>query len=350
MITINDKMHNKKVAHQQNVINFIKHNIGDVSNSINSNNDEFKKEILLFLLAYNATNKNNIDNLTKTRERAKSFNRLEKKLQDIRNVSFENVNAKIVNLLKEFSITELQTQQDILYNTAGIKPNNTDDSKLYLLFLLLPFLGRTYSQHFKNIKSLDIAKIMQELKYGVSQNFNSRQITNKIFGNSNVVGTIEKTENNIRALTSTSITAMQTAVTKQLILDNPKPTLYGIFVAVLDSRTSSICRSLAGKHGLYPTLPQPPLHWHCRSSISPYYKSINGMSSEQVGDRPLSTNYYDWIVKQPKVIQEQALGVAKTELLRKGVLKIDQFYSRNFTTFTLKELKEKYAQVAKSLQ
>ena len=48
-MSINDKIYNKTIAHQQNVLNFIKHNALVISKKTKDNSDELRKEILLFL-------------------------------------------------------------------------------------------------------------------------------------------------------------------------------------------------------------------------------------------------------------------------------------------------------------
>lgn len=77
----------------------------------------------------------------------------------------------------------------------------------------------------------------------------------------------------LEAITGTSIRYDRQAFELALIEANPQTMPQTLtFIAVLDNRTSRICRSLHGK--TYPanssTLPVPPLHPRCRSRLVPF--------------------------------------------------------------------------------
>ncbi|WP_027191804.1 minor capsid protein [Fundidesulfovibrio putealis] len=75
------------------------------------------------------------------------------------------------------------------------------------------------------------------------------------------------------AITGTSIRYDRQAFELALIEANPQTMPQTLtFIAILDSRTSRICRSLHGKTypANSPNLPVPPLHPRCRSRLVPY--------------------------------------------------------------------------------
>jgi SPP1 gp7 family putative phage head morphogenesis protein len=125
------------------------------------------------------------------------------------------------------------------------------------------------------------------------------------------------------------------------------------FTAVLDSRTTLICAGEDGNIYEIGKGPHPPLHWNCRSVRTPLIKpefdvvpdvttkrSSRGVSGKTtlVDGR---VNYNSWLREQPKNFQKEVLGDARTELFRKGELKMDKFTDKNFKTLTLKELKRR---------
>lgn len=84
-----------------------------------------------------------------------------------------------------------------------------------------------------------------------------------------------------------------------------------IWVSVLDSRTTQICRDRNGQIYEFRNGPRPPAHWNCRSTILP-------ISVERPGDLP---TFYTWISRQPAPIQDDVLGPARGKELREGRIK-----------------------------
>lgn len=84
------------------------------------------------------------------------------------------------------------------------------------------------------------------------------------------------------------------------------------WVAVLDSRTTDICRSRHGHIYRYGSGPRPPAHYNCRSTIV----GITGVEAF-----PVPPSFYAWIKEQPTVVQDDILGRDRGRQLRAGKLK-----------------------------
>lgn len=82
------------------------------------------------------------------------------------------------------------------------------------------------------------------------------------------------------------------------------------WVAVLDTRTSDICRFRDGTHYTYGAGPLPPAHYRCRSRAVPVSK---GRASNAYAD-----TFYTWIQRQPVAVQNDILGVRRARDLRAG--------------------------------
>ena len=123
------------------------------------------------------------------------------------------------------------------------------------------------------------------------------------------------------------------------------------FVATLDSRTTTTCRSLDGKTFKLGQGPTPPVHINCRSTtVAVPAKQFQFLSegrtrASKSGPVKANVTYYDWLKKQPKKFQEDALGKTRAKLFRDGGISAKRFgelqLDRNFQPLTLDELMKK---------
>lgn len=120
------------------------------------------------------------------------------------------------------------------------------------------------------------------------------------------------------------------------------------WVSILDSKTSQICRSLDGQVFPFGKGPIPPAHPRCRSTIvaevqGRFLKRRDDTRPSASGDVPAETTYYEWLKRQPPEFQDDALGVTRAALFRKGGLSAKQFaklnLGRNFQPLTLDEMR-----------
>lgn len=107
-----------------------------------------------------------------------------------------------------------------------------------------------------------------------------------------------------------------------------------VFTAVLDSRTTPICRSLAGKVFEVGRAPLPPRHPRCRSVL------INLVIGQ---DAPDDMGFERWLKTQPAAEQRDILGPTRYDLWKKGGMAIDRFADKN-RALTLDELRRRDAE------
>lgn len=121
-----------------------------------------------------------------------------------------------------------------------------------------------------------------------------------------------------------------------------------LWVSVLDSITSQICRSLDGRLFAFGKGPLPPAHPNCRSTIvadipDRFSRSKRDNRPSASGPVPAGMTYYEWLKKQPEPFQNDALGVTRAELFRKGGLSAAAFarlnLGRTFEPLTLEEMR-----------
>lgn len=131
------------------------------------------------------------------------------------------------------------------------------------------------------------------------------------------------------------------------------------WVSILDNVTSQICRSLDGQVFPFGKGPLPPAHPNCRSSIIAEMlgrwlkrgptgrfakrdeRTAQGANGPERVDGGVS--YYEWLKTQPAAFQDDALGVTRATLFRKGGLSAATFaklnLGRNFQPLTLDEMR-----------
>ena len=137
-------------------------------------------------------------------------------------------------------------------------------------------------------------------------------------------------------------------------------------VAVLDSRTTTLCASYdglrwtlqgdpIGGHGK--RMITPPRHWNCRSSHIPVISMLDELDNRALakgkkipeairasvdGGQPQSTSMEKWLKRQSKTRQDRIVGgKAKGDLYRQGNLKLKDFTNRRGAPLTLEQLKQK---------
>jgi len=172
----------------------------------------------------------------------------------------------------------------------------------------------------------------------------------------------------VMALVRTSVNQVATEARQQVYKANPDIVKRYRYVAVLDSRTSAICRALDGKVFVLGKGPMPPQHFNCRSThvavidykglgieppppsklrrpntaFGPLQRGIRGDSV------PGNQTYGEWLNKQPRAVQEDVLGKGKVPYFNRLVRRygpqdaIRKFVSADGSELTLKELKLRY--------
>lgn len=130
-------------------------------------------------------------------------------------------------------------------------------------------------------------------------------------------------DNQVMALVRTSINQVANAASQQVYEANQDITKKYRYVATLDTRTSAICAALDGREFEYGKGPMPPQHFNCRSTTVPIIDpdilppSTTATRASQDGQVPINMSYGEWLAKQPKSVQAEALGASKVPYFNK---------------------------------
>jgi SPP1 gp7 family putative phage head morphogenesis protein len=124
-------------------------------------------------------------------------------------------------------------------------------------------------------------------------------------------------DNQIITLVRTSINQVANTASQQVYEANQDITKKYRYIATLDTRTSAICRALDGKEFEYGKGPTPPQHFNCRSTTVPIIDpdilppSTTATRASKDGQVPINQSYGEWLSKQPRSVQTEALGPGK---------------------------------------
>jgi SPP1 gp7 family putative phage head morphogenesis protein len=127
------------------------------------------------------------------------------------------------------------------------------------------------------------------------------------------------------------------------------------FVATLDGRTTSKCRSLDGMTFEMGKGPVPPVHVNCRSTTIPKlpkefdFLDEGATRSSKDGYVAADQTYYGWLKTQPESFQDEVLGPSRAKLFREGGLTAEKFAAlnmgKNFEPLSLAEMQLKEPQL-----
>lgn len=151
---------------------------------------------------------------------------------------------------------------------------------------------------------------------------------------------------NYQTIASTALQHAHSVAVVDFYKENPDMIEEEEFSAILDLKTSTVCRSLSGNRYPLGTGPMPPLHPRCRSRLLPVLKPE---LMKKLVTKPARKSewgeetYYEWLSRQSATRQDIVLGSTRGKLFRDGGLSPAQFAKlqlhKNFKPMTLEEMR-----------
>lgn len=136
------------------------------------------------------------------------------------------------------------------------------------------FLGRDLETWLTDLAVADANRIADQVTIGLIRQASREEILRAVLGEQNFDGNngaTQVTRNDLSGIVVSATFAVLVQA-KKAMLDIPSNNELlprELYVAVLDNRTTTICRSLNGKVFPVGSGPYPPLHWNCRSTRVP---------------------------------------------------------------------------------
>ena len=166
------------------------------------------------------------------------------------------------------------------------------------------------------------------------------------------------TNSQVLTLVRTSVNQVANAASQQVYEANQDITKRYRYVATLDTRTSAICRALDGREFEYGKGPEPPQHFNCRSTTVPVIEQEEDETPLPVGRRaaqggmvPANQSYGEWLSKQSKSRQAEALGEARVPYFKRLSAKygprdaIAKLVRDDGSELTLADLRKRYGRI-----
>lgn len=147
-------------------------------------------------------------------------------------------------------------------------------------------------------------------------------------------GLLEATRRTTETIVRTALNHTASATREEVYRVNAHLIRGVRWTAVLDGRTSAVCRGRDGT--VYPPEegPRPPAHPNCRSTTVPVFK----------GDPdPDIPSYGEWLKDQDREFIEEVLGKTKAKLFLDGDLPLDKFIDTSGKEYSISELRTRDA-------
>lgn len=241
--------------------------------------------------------------------------------------TFDSIELDILEELKDWLLAE------ITWVAKNEEVNITEEDRNAFIAVILASLvrGNTLGQWLRGIRNNVKIQVRTNVLNGVNDKLNLMQILRTIRGSSSrrfKDGIWSKISNHLDSISNTAIQAYSNQA-KMEIWQEASAKKY-IWLSVLDSRTSHICRGRSNKIYVVGDGPTPPAHPRCRSSIMLYTKGMD-----------IPQSYSEWLRKQPREDVEDILGKGKANLFLSNKITLDKFTKPSGRELTLKELKAK---------
>jgi hypothetical protein len=338
------------IGHQLGILRVANGTTRSVIGRMNLLEDAFIASILLELQRLEAVNAANYV------AQQPKIERVVKKLSQQRMDSWEESKNLINKEMVALALWELEWQEQTLVKVFKNSPSRLPkflttvfpDAAAETLVRRTPIRGKTLGDWTALLAENDVQQVAQEIRLGVRDGLSPLEIGERIRGtpNSNFSdGISARLRDKVDGVVKTAAVEVTQSVREKVWVKNKKRISGLVWSAVLDSRTSEICRGLDGRVAplfgtedtLDPGLPRleppekrPPAHFRCRSMMSAVVDGI----------LPRQTSYQQWLTKQPADVQKDILGPRRFRLLETGTLDFSKlFEGPTGRPLTLTELK-----------
>jgi hypothetical protein len=270
---------------------------------------------------------------------------VERVIRDVRKERLESwqeskslVNKEMVALaLWEATWQQNAVRRVLKDSPATLAPFQTfsfPESSAKTLVKRTPIRGKTLDDWFDQLAANDTGRVAEAVRIGLREGVSPEELGVSIRGTAAKSfddGISGRVRNQVDSLVKTAAVEVTQSVREKVWLKNRKRINGVVWTAVLDGRTSLICRGLDGRVAplfgmedtLDPGLPRldppekrPPAHFRCRSM----------MSAIVDGRRPRETTFGDWLERQPRDARRDILGPRRFTLLEQGTLDFKRLF------------------------
>lgn len=382
MATSNDKFFDAMVRHQIGLLRFSKR----VGRQMRELLDATEKDI-------RAAIRDNLRGTPRGLTSPASIKRVDRLIEEVEKIRMAGHKAAAKLLSSEMaklSVAEAEFVDKLLKKSlpAIIDTSMPSAKHLRKVARTRPFLGRTLKQWSNNLARADIERITSQIRIGAMQGEGSRKIGQRVTGTAKLNGKDGVTQiyrRNADAIATTAVNAISGQSRTEHANENKDIIGKELFVAILDSKTTAICRCFDGQVFPVGEGPMLPLHIgersmriavidgesvgrrpskpvHERQMLVEYAREANldrvprsrgalpfghkgkfdefsrRRARELIGRANSKTTYAKWLKRQPAGFQDGVLGKTKGALFRRGNLDLCRTIDSSGREFTLAQL------------
>lgn len=395
MATSNERLRSGVLSHQIGLIRVSNNLRRRVLSFLDRSERQVKRSVAVSMLSMASDDGSNIplDPMT-----MKRLAKVQANIKKARSPAFQSIQSAMKSELVSVAVGEPEFMTSLIRSVSPVDlPITSPDlNELSKIVTSRPFQGRLLREWTSKISADERSRIMNEIRIGLSQGMNARQIT------LNVVGTVSARSSNgatkmtrahIQTLVRTAISHIGAAARREFALANKRLFSKEQWISVLDGRTSTICLSLNGKLFEIGKGQYPPAHLNCRSIRAPFISVteavrhkvpadtvrklvkqfarekglgrltsrrqlsrtnkiafdafLRGWVRKQVGARPKVMSTADFLSGLSMDQLEDVLGVTKARLMTIGDLPLGRLVDREGSPLSLVELAAKEAKAFK---
>lgn len=291
-----------------------------------------------------------------------STRRLRTLLAEVRKArrkGFDKAFQKIRLELTEFAAYEAGFQAQLLTNALSISlaVNTPTASRIVSAVMANPMDGVPLREHVKNMRDADVRRINQQIRLGLVSGDTLPQIVRRVVGEGSVTA---RAKNDVEAVVRTAVNHASNQARDAFAKVNTDIVKGVMWVATLDTRTTTICLDLDGDIFPVDSGRRPPAHYRCRSTTTYITKTWRemGLAIDEIpagtrasmdGQIPSSIKGEQWFSQQSKSRQVELFGKSHTELFRSGELQFSDLIKRDGTKYTLSQLRERHPDIVQDV-
>lgn len=213
--------------------------------------------------------------------------------------------------------------------------------------------GKLLEPFIKDWSANEVKRVSGAVRQGFYEGKTTSQILQTVRGtraNKYRDGILAVTSRGAKAVVRTAVQHTASIARQQTWEENPEVVKSVRWVSTLDGRTTQTCRSLDGQLFDKDKGPRPPIHVNCRSTTVAEldgrfaFLKQGATRASKGGYVDADLTYYEWLKKQPKGFQVDAIGKTRADLLRNGGLTAERFselnLGKNFEPLTLDQMRE----------
>ena len=267
---------------------------------------------------------------------------VENYLSDANKIAALSLNQEVLNLQRTVDLSDTSLRVFTRKQTFSKVANRPMSAN-----------GKLLQSYIDDMTKTEIKRINNTISQGWVQGETNQQITQRLIGTkarNYKDGILDTSRRNAETIVRTATQHVSNTARQELWEANTDVLNGYEYLATLDRKTSVKCRSLDGKKFEFGKGPIPPIHPRCRSTTVPLlnekysFLEGGGTRSAEFGPVKEETTYYEWLKRQNKDVQVEALGPKRAKLFRDGGLSAEKFselqFDKNFDPLTLDDMRE----------